>query len=144
MCPVFLNQAQVQLQKNHIPKLKEWRKAELAPRRLEASGFTLATRSQGLDPRRLEARLPRRLEASPKSKIKKSAPLKKKGERYEEVLELIPAPGDNVLPKKELNDTKSAIGADYHCSKRRLPPGGFTALEQDKSVPMQIEYHPLW
>ncbi|KAI8447459.1 hypothetical protein BY996DRAFT_6467169 [Phakopsora pachyrhizi] len=111
MCPVFLNQAQVQLQKNHIPKLKEWRKAELAPRRLEASGFTLATRSQGLDPRRLEASnpltlkriqglAPRRLEASPKSKIKKSAPLKKKGERYEEVLELIPAPGDNVLPKK--------------------------------------------
>ncbi|KAI8445713.1 hypothetical protein BY996DRAFT_6513670 [Phakopsora pachyrhizi] len=45
--------------------------------------------------------LPRRLEASPKSKIKKSTPLKKKGERYEEVLELIPAPGDNVLPKKE-------------------------------------------
>ncbi|CAH7689849.1 hypothetical protein BY996DRAFT_6514273 [Phakopsora pachyrhizi] len=34
-------------------------------------------------------------------KIKKSTPLKKKGERYEEVLELIPAPGDNVLPKKE-------------------------------------------
>ncbi|CAH7673628.1 hypothetical protein BY996DRAFT_6461166 [Phakopsora pachyrhizi] len=93
---------------------------ELAPRRLEASGFTLATRSQGLDPRRLEASpkkekifilsckgrrkgLPRRLEASPKSKIKKSTPLKKKGERYEEVLELIPAPGDNVLPKKELS-----------------------------------------
>ncbi|CAH7675623.1 hypothetical protein BY996DRAFT_6479395 [Phakopsora pachyrhizi] len=80
----------------------------------------------------LPKKAPRRLEASPK---KKSTHLKKKGERLEDALELIPAPGDNA---------KSAIGADYHCSKCRLPLQIFTTLEQDKSVPMQIEYHPLW
>ncbi|CAH7687478.1 hypothetical protein PPACK8108_LOCUS22266 [Phakopsora pachyrhizi] len=41
---------------------------------------------------------------------------------------------------------KSAIGEDYLCSKSRLPLEDLflSASEQDKSVPMQIEYHPLW
>ncbi|CAH7677164.1 hypothetical protein BY996DRAFT_6598392 [Phakopsora pachyrhizi] len=143
-------------------KRKEWRRTRTSPRRLEASGFTLATRSQGLAFRRLEASpktdmlsregrrkglpkkgnpltqksrqglAPRRLEASPKTDMlsrkgrrkglpkkgncltqkgrqglaprrleaspkKKSTTLKKKGERLEDALELIPAPGDNVI-----------------------------------------------
>ncbi|CAH7682356.1 hypothetical protein PPACK8108_LOCUS15225 [Phakopsora pachyrhizi] len=122
------------------------------------------------------------LEASPKNRHDKTiteegkdclrkkiySPKKKKGERLEDALELIPAAGDNVIwelkrgitffivknqsrhllqqTTKYEDKLKSAIGADYLCSKSRLPLEDLflSASEQDESVPMQIEYHPLW